>query len=98
MFKVTDEVAKKLKHKFALAHIKNANSSDIIEISNVPVLDTVEINNFEKFVNNNVHIYLDNNYTDNDNMIIDATKTCNAICNVIGHEFVAVLECKKVNK
>ena len=51
-----------------------------------------------RFVNNNIHIYLDNNYTDNDNMMIDATKTCNAICNAIGHEFVAVLECKKVNK
>ena len=79
------------------------SSDDILSATKISDTDAIyicKVRSFVdgKFVNNNVHIYLDNNYTDNDNMIIDATKTCNAICNVIGHEFVAVLECKKVNK
>ena len=78
------------------------SSDDILSATKISDTDAIyicKVRSFVdgKFVNNNIHIYLDNNYTDKDNMIIDATKTCNAICNVIGHEFVVILECKKVN-
>lgn len=82
---------------------RKISSDDILNATKISDTDAIYICKVRsfidgKFVNNDVHIYLYNNYTDKDNMIIDATKTCNAICNVIGHEFVAVLECKKVNE
>lgn len=50
-----------------------------------------------KFVNNYVHIYMDNDYTGREDIMIqDYEMACSAICYALGHEFVAVLACSKV--
>lgn len=45
-----------------------------------------------KFVNNYIHIYLDETYTNQDKKQYDAECTCAAVCYALGHEFVAVLD------
>ena len=46
MYKVSDKVAEKLKLKFALAHKKNANVNDLIEVKNAAD-EFIKINQFE---------------------------------------------------
>lgn len=50
-----------------------------------------------KFVNNKVHIYLDKDYTDRDDVFQeDVNMACCAIATALGHIFVAVANVKKV--
>lgn len=50
-----------------------------------------------KFVNNYVHVYMDNDYTGRERVFKeDCDNTCMAIAKAIGHEFVAVIDVKKI--
>lgn len=50
-----------------------------------------------KFINNNVIIYMDKDYTNREKVFAeDYNNTCSAIAYGLGHEFVAVVDIKKI--
>lgn len=95
-----DEIYENININFEQNHV--ISPEDILEATALSDEDAkylCKIRSFHngKFINNNVVIYMDNDYTDREKVFMeDYNNTCSAIAYALGHEFVAVIDVKKI--
>ena len=97
---MNDEIYENININFEQNHV--ISPEDILEATALSDDDAkylCKIRSFHngKFINNNVIIYMDKDYTNREKVFTeDYNNTCSAIAYGLGHEFVAVVDVKKI--